>query len=328
MKHTTSILPLLLALLFALSGCAKKPTEELSLSVNLSKYPGGTLYLRTYGTTQITTDTIPSGETFRLQYERDTVDLFVLTDTLGRMVLPLIPDSTDLSLSFSPGLKLRGANHTPHLSEWYRLTHERDTLSVELQELLQSDAGNPIGLLEVLGAVERFGLSPDLEVIYYQGLREHSAYLRLLGRQEDIGRPAIFTFPRYLATKDSKGRSRSLPSVIQKDSVLVACILDGSRLAESDTLLLQALDTLTKARYFVLPLADSIPSFWEKHLPKGRTYTVPDSLGAATEEAIRLQTETLPTYLVVDSLGRVNYSGHNQDSLLTYLQSLQPSKDQ
>ncbi len=323
MTQPKRLLLALCALVLTLCGCGHKSGgETLSLVIRPGNHPAEVLYLYTYGTNSVAKDTILAGETTRLEYVRDSVDLFLLTDSLDRIILPLIPDSVDLSVTLAPKFKLKGATHTPRLEEWYRLTQERDTLSTELLDLLEEEGDRPIGLLETLGAIDRFGKTPELMNRYNRSALNQRTYLELLGREGYGEISYSYSFPHYLAVKDRKGKARTLGEVIRKDSLLVACLLDGTRLSEGDTTFLHALDSLSKVNYFVLPLADSIPPYWQKALPShGRTYTVVDSLGAATEEAHRLRVEWLPTYMVVDSLGQIKHRGHDADSLLFFLKA-------
>lgn len=322
MRHTHLLRPLLafVTLLLLTLSCGKRTPGELKLTIDLRDTTPAPHYLYTYGTTRITRDTLPAGSTFSLEYLRDTVDLFILTDTLGHTLLPFIPDTTDTSITLGPTLRLKGTGHTPQLAEWYRLTHERDTLSTELLDLLQQHITEPITLPMTMGVVERFGETPELRQIFTQLGYNQREYLKLLGWQ-DYRMDPLRTFPHTLAVNDDKDSPRTLSGVIRKDSLLVTCILDGSRLSPADTTLLQALDTLTRAHYFVLPLADSIPSYWSKQLPDGRTYTLLDSIGAATEELLRLHVTDLPTYLVVDSFGYIRHQSHDQDALLSFLKT-------
>ena len=315
MRYFRTLL-LLMSISLLLSGCSGGRTGE-RLELRAESSPGlysDSLVLYLYGATRITPYPFLAGDRLKVEYDRDTVDLFLLCDRQdGRILLPFIPDSTDLRVRIGSELSAEGLPSAPLLSEWYEL-NGRDTLSRELTHLLGVHRSGNLGSLLSLASAQRFPDAPLPE--WMSAAIEKLAFdmKTVLGRSQDYSGGSMTL--AYSFGKEHK----SLKEVLRKDTMLVVSLLDSLSVQERDTAFLTALDSLSPRQYFILPETDTVPAAWKALAEEtGKIHFTTDSAGDASRLLSDMNISELPLYLIADTLARVIYMERERDSLLSDL---------
>lgn len=321
-----SIVPLFFLLLLA--SCKKEEGASTYLSIELEKgHPfiegKEKLLLKTYGQTSVTAQSLLAGKENIIPFSRDTIDCFIICDTLGKILLPFIPDLTDATISLNrKGLHLEGVDTPELLQKWFQL--KKDTLQyTALEELLEETADRPIGLLFARAAQQHFKDDTEITEHLRKAIRLNLGFATLLGLQKFSSSYPYTnqqTFPKEILFSDQK--KKSLHKILKKDTALIVAFLTqrDSTEREKDSIFLRTLDSLSTTRYFLFYQEDTLPTSFQKYKKKSkRSYFLTDSLGSVSLEVERLKLDTLPLYLIVDSLGNIQHQYKSEQGLLDHL---------
>lgn len=300
---------LLLVALLLVTACG--PKEEAKRPLRVDLLPGTTpSILYTYGATAVQIDTLT--ERYRARYDRDTLDFFLLTDTLGRMEAVLLPDTT--RLRYRPG-EVTGVRYGDELMEWQRLvTLTGDTLTEELSDFYRRMEGRRLSLFYAIDA-QRRGWD-----------RESSLPGRLFGtaryRQSDLFEAMGLSRDDYRSPRfpESFGPDQQpTKEFIKPDRFMAVLALTGEELEDSVafTPFYHLTDSLGVKSLLLLVGRDEPPAFLLES--DASTSYLSDSLGEATLLVNELQASRLPAYFVVDTLMRLVTQPDDLSQLTDYI---------
>lgn len=310
----------LLGVLFIAIGCTNKRTyKQLDLKVESpSTQYSDSLDLYLYGATRISRYPVNPGKSLVVDYKRDTVDLFLIRDRRnGRILLPIVPDTTDLRVRIGKDLEIKGLRKGNKLSEWYSL-NALDTVPEELCTLIDSEGRSTLGFLLALASQQAHPEDERLSRLSSEMAMRNDEAMKALGVY-DLYNPIPVQFAYRFGTKS---KPKGFKEVIKKDTMMVVSVLPEGKVSARDTTFLLSLDTLAQMRYYILPGSDSIPGSWTKVWKKGekKNLLTVDTALEATKVVSEMNLRRLPYYFIVDSLQVITYQTNQRDSLLRFLE--------
>lgn len=304
----SKLLPILLLLLVLACSCGGGTKGRHPLSVDL-RPDHSPLLLYTYGATSVTLDTLEGR--YRAEYDRDTLDFFLLTDTTGLLESVLIPDTT--KLVYKKG-RITGARYGDEVMEWQRLLGEAgDSITGDLRDFYGRMEGRRLSLFYALDGLSRFPGQEDqlLRRLITTARYSHSDLATALGLSPEGGYsrfPDRIESSRRIETKD----------FIKPDHF--AAVL---ALGEADV------DSVRLKHFYHIADSLGVKSIllqvgWESddiYRPKEskRSILVSDSIGEASLISSTLRVTSLPSYFVIDTLMSVIDSPESLERLTDYI---------
>lgn len=307
MKQSKLLVALILLLaLICNCGGGEKAKRPLAIDIRPDRTP---LLLYTYGATSVSLDTLEGG--YKADYDRDTLDFFLLTDTTGLIESVLIPDTT--KLTYKRG-KITGARYGDEVMEWQRLVSEAgDSITGELRDFYGRMEGRRLSLFYAMDGLSRYSGQEDqlLRRLITTARYSHSDLATALGLSSESGYsrfPDWFHSSKRIDTKD----------FIKPDHF--AAVL---ALGEADA------DSTSLKRFYHIADSLGVKSIllmvgWESdatYRPKEdkRTLLVSDSIGEASLVSSTLRVTSLPSYFVIDTLMSVIDSPESLERLTDYI---------
>ncbi|MDO5035488.1 MAG: hypothetical protein Q4D93_00820 [Porphyromonas sp.] len=272
-------------------------------------------------------------------FKKDTLDAFLLFDEAGHLQLPLFVDTVDVRVEVNDTLfKLDGIRYADEIVEWQRaLRNSDEDLSGSMMELITKLDRQKMAPIIILDLMNRFpetacldALSPALRNAVYR----FSGYDKLLGMPAGYFEGSSFSKGsrapgqlHVIGDRDSLYMTRELMG--EEPLMLLtfesALGLDSVELEERQAWH-EVLDSLKIPSYHALLFADSLPGDLKvieksKRTPVWRYYLV-DSVGAASRLAEETRIETLPSYILVDTLLYQWREWHSRDSVVNFINQM------
>lgn len=344
MKHYKWIFLLLPVIVMALAGCSKKQEEKTGVEVAISWVqesdpPFHPLLLYTYGAKSIRVDTLMSSKkgvvTYSARVDRDTIDLMLLKNITGHMLLPIHPDQNqNISVKYDgDSLYLSGIKQPELIRRYYNLLEtQHSDISDDMLFFFDEHVRESIMYLLILDLINRYPQSDcaeELRRIKSTTERNAREYMKILGTESSlIGSPVQYDFPRYLGISGEK-ESVELRKKMGKKGLMAVSVMDISRADSIEMARIghyfSSLDSLKIPSFSILPLQDSLPIGWKvKNGADWRLFLV-DSTGMATN-FVQAYDLSMPLYLLVDSTSHIWRHWEEPDSLIRFLKSYEAAK--
>ena len=333
-KRKGIVLCSLIALVLLQVGCRKEAEVRSGVSIDLAARDGEPyIVLESYGTTAIHTDTIRSNEgRYRYQsgWVRDSVDAILVSDSVGRLLLPLFPSGDYIRIHEGEnGLEGEGVDHFSLLSRLYytsedSLAHPSASDLMYLKEAANTRAGylytmdrrqwvkdpRAIEVLDSL-AMSAYNVQGDMNRIF--------GWRRTLPTAAMKGHYISVTFP--IKTKNSDYMTASALAEGAKGVVLIFSPCPSDSTSKADyKLTLRQLDSLQLNTLTLFTLCPKPKGLDQKAL-KRKHYTLDDSQDRASEVVEQFRISKLPYYVVVDTLGRVTRNGNDPSAIIRELKT-------
>lgn len=356
MKRLIPNILALLVLAVLMFSCGKRKALDkglwaLEIDYTSSSPLDSVWYLYTFGTHSVSIDTLERASvegriTFERVFERDTLDLCLLYDGSGDILLPIFPDpgyqfSTLKLDKKNPKIKAEGMRYAEDLTKWLSFLRgealpdsiRQDSLHTFLTSMLRHKAGAMIfthynlsgDTSEIARRARGIGqnlILEDRELINVIGVSSNRlSYLDPYNRHRSVGT----TLP--IEIKDKKGTSLLKVSTFAKKKGVAlyqfTTLYKGDSLSTAiATKVIKKMDSLKIPLLTTLVETDKLPKEWKSHpigqVAKTPSYFLVDSLGEASEFATQRRINRLPTYLLVDTLGMIKEQWHEADSVFAH----------
>lgn len=356
MKRSILNLFAVIALATLMFSCGKRKTPDkgqwaLEIEYTSSSPLDSVWYLYTFGANSVSIDTLLRDTldgriAFERIFERDTLDLCILYDGEGHILVPIFPDSqhqiTTIRLNKkNPGIKAEGMRYADDLTAWLGLLRgetlpdsvRQDSLYTILTSMLHHKAGAMIfthynlskDTSEIAVRAKTIGQNvvlEDRDLMDVIGVVSgRLSFLNPYNHRRSVG----MTLP--IEIKDKKGTSSLKISTFAKKKGLA--LYQFTTLYKGDSIstaiaakVIKKMDSLKIPLLTTLVETHKLPKDWKAYpigqVAKTPAYFLIDSLGEATEFANQCRIDRLPTYLLVDTLGIIKGQWHESDSVFAH----------
>lgn len=331
--------------LLLLAACGHRTDDLYTLDLRLTSgpnLPGEEWYLYTYGTSQVTIDTLRGHSPhYKQSFDRDSTDIFVLRDERGMVVMPIIPDTIPVIKIRLGGKKeqLKGLKDADALTEWRSilLSHPDSIMPQKLLDFFNLNADRRVAMILIQDAIMRYPHSSCADEL-------SSAFSRASARSSDLsivlgtvgydrGRfPSVVTFPYHLRVPQGARKGLTTHDAIGTKGYMAIAILDSDSFDKQSIQqmerYLSELDSLGVPSYTTILFADALPTAWkdrvgDKRLPS--RYFDSDSIGTAADFVQQIPIDHFPSFMVVDSLLTIWRTWDHPVSLIHFLQKTKPT---
>lgn len=315
-----------LLLIMVLVSCGgKKSHDHLSIDIKDIATEDSLWYLYTYGTHDITIDTISVSGKGRIDWDKaldlDTLDMLLLYDSEGLLQLPLLPSRTgNISAKISNNeVVLEGVQEVDSILSWYRAKEQG---MEQLLSFLNQYQSNSIAFIMVSDAIQRDKggeCTEELVAIQSRLSNTYTDMVDLLGFSDIATGAADEQLVPYGFRIAGKEETKPFKELIGKRALMVINVME---LTPEDSVAymqqkkyLSRLDSLGLLSYNVL-LNDELP----KGIKKGaNAHFLVDSIGYAVEYIRENHIHHVPIYMLVDSTRQVWRTWEVADSLVQFI---------
>lgn len=341
MKGLLNELWLLIATSLVLVSCGGSKAKEGYVELHLEGLSASSpAYLYSYTSQRIQVDTLPiSAEgtlDFSKEVELDTVDILLLKDAEGRLILPLLPDRESgrlgAYLQKEKALELDGVLASDTITKWYALA-QGDLSS--LIPFIQAQTQEPLPTLFALDALQRRdgdSCREELEGVLNQSDYRSYEWNNLLGialvREQHMQAMVGPMAPTFINIEGEE-EAKNLVKLMGKKPLMAINLF---RAVPTDTLLmkrqkryLHLLDSLSIPSYNLL-LNDTLPTGFTPKKKEPWRYFLLNNKGKVQHYIQSRRLTELPTFQLVDSTLTVWRTWHNPDSLVQFVEAYHVAK--